>query len=269
MVWEAAPGKYDNFGEAMIKHVFRHFNIEPLRPNPDSENDVLMSVSSEFAHTTDMARLYHKHFHIWGSANGHGPTAPYQGQCTAYSVRDVRTPVWNNLPNADTVLVADPIFCLPHFYEPKKRPNTGIVYAPHINNIQHVIVGSCTINAQGETGVNNLRQQLGTNHLFDVRVSLAESLENRYEILANAEFVFTNALHVLLFCFAYKVPVAFTLHPGAHYSYPLKWYALARTFGVNFGNHQSIQSGYTWWEQNIRDKEMPNAQVVYDSFPFQ
>jgi hypothetical protein len=252
MIWEAAPGKHDNFGEAMVKYLLRNLGVEPIHPDPKSDNDVLMAVSSEFAGIPKMTPYYHKHLHVWGSANGHGPHYPYKGKCTAYAVRDVRAAHWNNLPNADTVLVADPTFCLPLFYQPTKKPNTGIWYAPHINNTL-------------DTAEPRRRLQA---KFFDVRIDYNESLEERFDELANAEFVFTNALHIMLFCFAYKVPVAFTLNQGDHYSYPLKWYSLARTFGVVFGNHQGIQSAYNWWETNIKDKEMPHADTVCESFPF-
>lgn len=232
---------FKNFGEHMIPHILSLFDVHDL---PLTGEKCLYVIGSELT-LNKVEPLYKKYkkVTVWGQGHSWGDPPPLG----FLDVRAVRGPLTRDaLGLPKNTPMGDPGFLIDKALSYLKPDTHGEpLYVPHYN----------------------LRKYSYTNHRrLNVSCTPKGFLYNCKQLLG-AEFVFTSAMHVAIFCLVWRIPFAFLVPPGTTPERPLKFHDLFQWLELPFTWFHDENSARLWYD-TIREYQIPDLTPLLESFPY-
>lgn len=244
-----------NFGEAIVPLLVRHLGCEYLpniRLHSTLPHKRLLMIGSEL--NEDFLPRVHpdrSKITVWGYGYSHG-TPPKPGTLDVRAVRGHITREALKLPQSTPM--CDPGFLLPAaFPKPDLPTSKWPLYAPHWNNRRH--------------GAEKAWQA----DFFNVEIRRSSDyLQQAITRLITAPFVYTNSLHIVIACLAYRVPFAPCLGPGDKSNKSLKWRDVWSTLEGDEKDVRwchDVSSAHAWWDRVGQYLRPPDSSRLIDVFP--
>lgn len=243
-----------NFGEHITPYILNYFGVnwKNYSEKTPQDTECILIIGSELHLATieNLKKSGIKKFHIWGQGKGTGQTFDYRNyDINFYLVRGETTKQELKLPQ--NIPTGDPGFVMPLVCPIERQISKQIIYAPHHSN---------------RNNLNTKKQILQYTDYFDVMIPRDKFIEKLHQ-LVNSEFVITNSLHISIICIAYGVPFCVCLLKGEKYNYPTKWIDVFDWIGIKLKLCASKEEGINWWNTEVKNHPIPNAQHILNTFP--
>jgi len=262
-----------NFGEGLYNIILQRLkctipHIDDTPPlSPVEEKHCLLGIGSEF-HQVHIDYLLNKGYvlHVWGFGNGKSDLPPvdmriprYRNNIHIYAVRGPITK--QSLQMEEDIHTCDPGFTLPLLIGNEILTSVffhrKVVYAPH-----HLMVNK--VSYKDIRSLQQVEMYISTECSYD-------NLFTTMKKLRTAKFVLTSAMHVMIFCLAFRVPCALCLLPDEPLNMPTKWrdmFGSLNYYPKTLPIVRNFKQGKRWWDEEGRFLPLPDAQKMLDLFPF-
>lgn len=244
-----------NFGEHITPYILNHYGVEWKNwSNRSSGDDECILIIGSELHREKMEELKRsgvKKIHIWGQGKGTGESFnPENYNVKFHLIRGDTTR--KQLCLDDDIPTGDPGFVMPLICDIKREEIKNTIYMPHHEHRKNL---------------DKKRELWKFDTYIDIMID-RNSFMSVLKKLVNAEFVMTTSLHVSVICLAYKVPfcVIKTENERLNY-YPEKWKDVFDWVGIPFGVYDNPQDGYSWWQKNVSNHNIPHPENILRTFP--
>jgi len=235
-----------NFGEWLIPDILGLFDAHD---DINAAGDTCVLALGSNLNGSQVSSLYHKYgkITIWGQGytpafGFHEPVVP-----SHVDIRAVRGPLTQQvcgLPKS--IPTGDPGFLIALAHpEYSWEAKSGPVYVPH----------------------HALRKLPATSAEYVDILSDRSGFLRTYNRLLSSEFVYTSALHVAIFCLAYRIPFGLVLPIGGKLECHFKFHDVFQWAGIPL-EWNYTEEGARAWHNKISGYLLPDLSPLIDAFPY-